>query len=62
MDSFLLKHSLVLVEEDQYTSFHDAILESVTCCGTQINVSDLRQRNLKLKFCDHTSLKFKQVP
>ena len=46
----LLKHSLVLVEEDQYTSFHDAILESMTCGGTQINVSDLRQRNLKLSF------------
>ena len=62
MHSFLLKHSLILIEEDRYTSFHDAILESVTCGGTQINVSDLRQRNLKINSCDNTNLKFKQVP
>ena len=40
--------------QDQYIFIHDAILESVTCGGTEIEAGDLRKRLAQLKTKDES--------
>lgn len=39
----------MMITQDQYMFIHDAILESITCGNTQINVTNLQKMVNKLK-------------